>query len=253
MSKHHQPTDSESLLPGIKPVIERLRNDPGQIDSVFIRKGRQGHEVSAITELCRTHRIRFSFVQEEVLASLFDGNHQGVIAKIFTAGFLDEESVLEEGLRAPLPLVLVLDQVQDPGNVGTLTRTLYGIGGGGLIVPKHNSSFLGAAAAKASAGALGKLPVAKATNLARVLERAQEMGYFVYGAQLSETAENLYTARLHTPAILVLGNEEKGIRPNVAKRLDASLAIPMQHGFDSLNVAQAGAMMLSQFLAAHLA
>lgn len=240
---------TDGILPGIKPVTERLKSDPGQVDSVLIRKGKGGHDVNFIADICKKNKIRFMFVQNEVLDKLFDGNHQGVIAKIFDAGFLDEETVLEMGLQAHLPIVLVLDQIQDPGNAGTLARTLYGLGGGGLIVPKHNASFLGASAAKASAGALGKLPVAKATNLSRTLELAKDMGYFVYGAYMGDNAENLFTAKLHTPAILVLGNEDKGIRPNVGKRIDISLSIPMQNDFDSLNVAQAGAMILSQFVA----
>ncbi|GFM38013.1 TrmH family RNA methyltransferase [Desulfovibrio psychrotolerans] len=247
---HDNDNNSEGFLPGVKPVTERLKTDPEQVDSVLIRKEKRGQDVTIITDLCRKQKIRFTFVQEAVLDKLFKGNHQGVIAKIFEAGFLDEETVLRMGLESPLPLVLVLDQIQDPGNAGTLARTLYGIGGGGLIVPKHNASFLGAAAAKASAGALGKLPVAKATNISRTLELAKDMGYFVYGAYMGGDAENLYTAKLHTPAVLVLGNEDKGIRPNVGKRMDVSLAIPMREGFDSLNVAQAGAMILSQFLAA---
>lgn len=247
---HENITQTDGILPGIKPVTERLKSDPSQVDSVLIRKGKGGHDINFITDLCKKHKIRFMFVQNEVLDKLFNGNHQGVVGKIFNAGFVDEETVLRSGLEAHLPLVLVLDQVQDPGNAGTLARTLYGIGGGGLIVPKHNASFLGAAAAKASAGALSRLPVAKATNIARTLELAKELGYFVYGAYMGEQAENVYTAKLHTPAVLVLGNEEKGIRPNVGKRMDVSLTIPMQNGFDSLNVAQAGAMILSQFVAA---
>lgn len=242
--------NTDGILPGVKPVAEQLASSPEQVDSVLIRKDKRGPEITKITDLCKKNKIRFMFVQDPTLNKLFEGNHQGVIAKIFKAGFKSEEEVLTEALEAELPLVVVLDQVQDPGNAGTLARTVYGIGAGGMIVPKHNASFLGAAAAKVSAGALGKLAVAKATNISRTLELAKEMGYFVYGAESKEGAENLFKAKLHTPAILVLGNEEKGIRPNVAKRLDVSLFIPMAHGFDSLNVAQAGAMMLSQFYAA---
>ncbi|MCG8531060.1 MAG: 23S rRNA (guanosine(2251)-2'-O)-methyltransferase RlmB [Desulfovibrionales bacterium] len=248
--KHNE--SAEGILPGVKPVVERLESSPEQVDSVLIRKGKRGSDIAKITDLCKKHKIRFTFVQEQSLEKLFSGNHQGVVAKIFEAGFKSEHEVLEEALETEFPLVVVLDQIQDPGNAGTLARTIYGIGAGGMIIPKHNASFLGAAAAKASAGALGKLAVAKATNLSRTLELAKDLGYFVYGAEFKEGAENLYAAKLHTPAVLVLGNEEKGIRPNVAKRLDVSLFIPMAHGFDSLNVAQAGAMILSQFYAANI-
>jgi len=247
MSENNLNNDG-SILPGMKPVLEKLRNAPEQVDTVLLRKGKKGKEVAAITDICRKERIRFNFVAENVLEKMFDGNHQGVIARIFESGFVDEDDVLQAGLESPLQIVLMLDQVQDPGNAGTLARSLFAIGAGGMIVPKHNASFLGSAAAKASAGALSRLPVAKATNLSRTLERAIDMGYTVYGAQAGEESQSVFSAPLNFPAILVLGNEEKGIRPNVAKRLDVSLKIPMLRDFDSLNVAQAGAMLLSAFL-----
>ncbi|MFV0421017.1 23S rRNA (guanosine(2251)-2'-O)-methyltransferase RlmB [Oleidesulfovibrio sp.] len=242
----HNDTDN-SILPGIKPVLEQLQSAPDRVDSVTIRKGRKNADTDAIVNLCRRHGVRFTFVQDAALAKLYSGNHQGVVARVFNAGYVEVEDVLEAALNSPMKLVLALDQVQDPGNAGTLARTLYALGGAGIIIPKHNASALGTAAAKASAGALAKLPVARATNLSRALETALDMGFNVYAARFDDNSQNAFTTELYTPAVLVLGNEDKGVRPGVAKRCTASIHIPMQRQFDSLNVAQAGAMLMGCF------
>lgn len=185
-------------------------------------------------------------------------SHQGVIARVFDAGFADLGDILRDAPDAPLPLIVALDQVQDPGNVGTLARTLYALGAAGLVVVRHGGAALGGAAARAAAGALEKLPVAKVTNLARALDEADEAGYTIYAAggaapdtdgKPGSGPRNPFTEPLRTPAVLVLGNEDTGIRPNVAKRCHFTLAIPMARDFDSLNVAQAGAILVGCFAA----
>ena len=147
---------------------------------------------------------------------------------------------------APLPLLLALDQVQDPGNVGTLCRTLYALGGAGLLLPRHNSAYLGPAARRAAAGALEHLPVAQVTNLAHALDSAEEAGLTIYGAGGAPGHNSLdaFADGMRLPAVLVLGNEDKGLRPGVAKRCAHMLRIPLARPFDSLNVAQAGAVLL---------
>ena len=157
-----------------------------------------------------------------------------------------QEKVLAAVADAPLPLMLALDQVQDPGNVGTLCRTLYSLGGAGMLLPRHNSAYLGPAARRAAAGALEHLPVAQVTNLARALDSAEEAGLTIYGAGGAKGPHSLdaFTDRMRLPAVLVLGNEDKGLRPGVAKRCAHMLRIPLARPFDSLNVAQAGAVLL---------
>jgi 23S rRNA (guanosine2251-2'-O)-methyltransferase len=105
---------------------------------------------------------------------------------------------------------------------------------------------------RASAGALNELPICKAANLGRALAEAREAGIRVYGAGLGAGSANALTAKVLTPAVLVLGNEGEGIRPGIVKHCDELLHIPMQHGFDSLNVAQAGAMLLACFARSRL-
>lgn len=245
-------SQDNSVLPGIKPVLEMLRDNPRHVDTVFIRKGRKDAQTSQIMDLCRSSGVRFNLVEADFLQRLCPANNQGVAARLFSAGFSSLEEVAEAALQAPLPLLLALDQVLDPGNAGTLVRTLYALGGGGLIVPKHNGAYLGAGAAKSAAGAMQKLPIAKVTNLAQALDKLEEQGFMIYGAVAGEGSESVYDFKPDFPAVLVLGSEEEGLRPGIAKRCSKMLQIPMPRDFNSLNVAQAGAIMLGFFSSARL-
>lgn len=238
--------DQDTIVPGRKPVLELLRAAPERVDGVFLQKGARGTEISQIMDLCKAARIRYRILNKSELDRMFPGNAQGVVARTVARSFAAYEDLLAQTVDAPLPLLVALDQVQDPGNVGALARTLYALGGAGLLVPKDRTAYLGAAAAKASAGALNQLPVAKVVNLARALDQALDAGFNIYAAAAGPGSQDLYAATLHTPAVLVLGNEEKGIRPNVLKRAHAALGIPMARPFDSLNVAQAGAIIVAE-------
>lgn len=268
MQKNEDDADTP-LLPGFKPVLELLRSAPERIDVIFLRKGRQDADRERIADLCRAAGVRFSLLEPSLFARIHKGSNQGIVARLFEAGYTDIEELLEQAAAAPLPLVLALDQVQDPGNAGTLARTLYALGGAGLIVPRHNSAYLGAAAAKASAGALLKLPVAKVANLGRTLDAAKERGFVIYGASSGSGGDedassgstlgkkgaerpllaplDIFRAQPDFPAVLVLGGEENGLRQGTEKRCDFLVRIPMLRDFDSLNVAQAGAIIMGWF------
>jgi 23S rRNA (guanosine2251-2'-O)-methyltransferase len=241
-----------NFLPGIKPVLELLQSEPERIDRVFIRKGRRDKLSSAVMDLCRERHVRFNLLEDAAFARLYRNNSQSVLARLFDAGFIPLESLLEfarsGGKGECLPVLLALDQVADPGNAGTLARTLYALGGAGLIIAKHQSAFLGGAALKASAGALQKLPVARVNNLAQALDKAKEEGYTVYGGSAEAAAVDVFHFEPAFPAVLVLGNEAKGLRRGIATRCSELLRIPMYREFDSLNVAQAGAIILAQLM-----
>lgn len=236
-----------ALLPGLKPVLEHLEISPQNVDAVYLRTGKGGPAIQRILEICKDAGIRFIFSDGAVLDRMCGANHQGVIARLCAAPNVAVEELVNAVNTAPLPLILALDQIQDPGNLGTLARTLYALGGAGIIVPKHNSVHIGNTAARASAGALARLPIARVTNLSRALEQAEEKGCTIYATGKNESAIDVFKAHLRLPAVLVLGNEEQGIRPGVARRCSETLFIPMAREFDSLNVAQAGAILTACF------
>lgn len=247
-------TVSAPLLPGIKPVLELLLDTPQRVDTVYCRKGLRSREAQEIQQLCRANHLRYSLVEGAALDRLCRGaqrgqaehvNHQGVVARLAATTFQPLEAVLDAVRDAPLPLLLALDQVQDPGNLGTLCRSLYALGGAGILLPRHNSAYLGPAAQRAAAGALERLPIARVDNLGHALDSAEEAGLTIYGAGCGGSAAvNAFEEILTLPAVLVLGNEDKGLRPGVGKRCSRMLHIPLARPFDSLNVAQAGAILL---------
>ena len=246
--------EEQTVLSGSKPVRELLEQDPARIDLVLIRKGRRGTDSDRILDLCRQHGVRFSLTDAAALDRLCPTGHQGVAARLFSAGFTDYEELLHTVMDAPLPLIVALDQVQDAGNAGTLARTLYALGGAGLVIPRHNGVYLGAGARRAAAGALEHLPVARVTNMARALDDALDQGFSVYAAARvgHEQERSVFEVELRLPAVLVLGSEEKGLRPQVLKRCSDMIYVPMLRDFDSLNVAQAGGIAISCFLRQHL-
>lgn len=245
--KNNQNNDDGSIIAGRKPVQEMLLGSPERIDTLFLQKGRQDKNFERTIQRCKKNKIRYRITDRDEMNRLFDGNHQGVIARIAALPFADLDDLLDNLADAPLPLLVFLDRVQDTGNIGVFCRTLYSLGGAGIVVGKHGGGFLGAAAMKTSAGALSKLPVARVVNLAQALDKVEERGINIYGAALNESSESVYEAELFGPAVLVLGNEESGIRPGIMKRCQKQLHIPFRRDFDSLNVAQAGAILVSEF------
>jgi 23S rRNA (guanosine2251-2'-O)-methyltransferase len=244
--QHNEKSDNSHLTPGRKPVLELLSSRPHALDTVFLSEDATG--LGDVIGKCRELGVRFRKVRRPDLDRMYPGNHQGVVARLRGRQLIELDRLITQVCQSPFPLILALDQVQDPGNVGTLARTLLALGGAGLLFPKDRTAFIGPAAAKAAAGALDSLPLCQVVNLARALDTCAEAGLAIYGSGTGPDSRDLFQARLNFPAVLVLGNEDKGMRPNVGKRCTEMLSIPMQGGFDSLNVAQAGAMIMTEML-----
>ena len=245
-TQQNEKTDTTHLTPGRKPVLELLNSRPQALDTVFLAEDVAG--LGEVIGKCRELGVRFRKVRRPDLDRMFPGNHQGVVARLRGRQMLELERLIDLCADSSFPLILALDQVQDPGNVGTLARTLLALGGVGLLFPKDRTAFIGPAAAKAAAGALDTLPLCQVVNLARALDACADAGLAIYGSGTGPESTSLFEARLRFPAVLVLGNEDKGMRPNVGKRCTEKISIPMRGGFDSLNVAQAGAMIMTEML-----
>jgi len=234
-----------TFILGRKPVLDLLKADPENVDLVFIKKP-VPRALEPVIEHCRSLNTRFKLVPGSELDRMGSGN-QGVAARILVHAFKDIDELLAGVLQAPLPALLVLDQVQDPGNLGTLARTLTALGGGGIVITRDRSAHPGTGAMKASAGALLRTRMSRVTNLARSLELMRQKNFYIYAATRNQ-GQSLLDTRFSFPCALVLGNEEKGIRPGVLKRCSHIIHIPMPGGLDSLNVAQAGAIVLGRML-----
>ena len=234
-------------IAGKNAVLEYLHTTPEKVDIVYIMDKMRKNK-STLLNNCKEKNVKYQFVPEKKLSQFTDLKHQGVVARIFSPGFLEEEDLFSKLQVSDLPLILAFDQIQDSGNVGTLARTLYSLGGTGIVITKDRSAFMGDRAFKTSAGAISHVPITRVTNLARFLRQCQEKELIIYYAANDRTSRDLYLSDLQLPAILVLGNENKGVRPGVAKEGNLGLRIPQQENFDSLNVAQAGAIIVGELL-----
>lgn len=240
------PNESErSLVVGVKPTLELLRREADRIEMVFVQRGRRERALSDILDACRKFGVVFRLVPKADLDRLHPGNHQGVAAKLAEVRYLGLEALAAAALEAPLPLIVALDRVQDPGNVGVLARTLFGLGAAGMVLPTMGSAHLGAGAVKSSAGTLHRLSISRPHNLAKALDYFDSQGFHIYGADMEGAP--VQSAPLAHPAVLVLGSEQKGLRPGVLKRCRNLLSIPLAQNLESLNVAQAGAILVWEF------
>ena len=189
-------------------------------------------------------RVRRIWTTSEVPASELarlagSPDHQGMVAQVDPYPYADPDSLLDR----PDALVVALDQVQDPHNLGAVCRSAEAVGAAGLVIPSRRSAAVTAAVAKASAGAVEHLPVARVTNLADWLTRAKDSGAWVYGAEVSAAAPYAQ-ADLSGKVVLVLGSEQRGLRRRVSETCDLLISIPVRGRIGSLNVSAAAAVLL---------
>jgi 23S rRNA (guanosine2251-2'-O)-methyltransferase len=234
--------DASTLIYGVLPVVEALRAEHRRIDKVLIVDGVKESRLAEIIELCRVRSIAWRRVPREKVADHLDPtvNHQGVIAFTASASYSDVHDMLT---GAETPLLMILDGVEDPRNLGAILRVAECAGADGVIIPERRAVGLTDTVAKSSAGAIEYVKVAKVTNLSRLIEDLKERNIWVVGT--SADADMEYTAWDWTrPSALVLGGEGMGLHRLVAENCDVLVNIPMYGKIDSLNVSVAAGVVL---------
>ena len=229
-------------LYGINPVRTALEQGRRRLDRLYLKQGRLSEKLSALAQLAGERGLP---VTEATPAELEDlsgsASHQGVMLECGPLPLAPERQALETA-SSGTPLLVALDEVEDPQNLGAIARCAAAFGAAGLVLPRHHSAPAGAAASKASAGTLESLPVFEAANLARFLDQARRKGFWVAGSVV-EQGTPLDDFEHDQPLVLVLGNEGRGLRPLVRSQCDYLISIPLGGG-GSLNVATAAAIML---------
>jgi 23S rRNA (guanosine2251-2'-O)-methyltransferase len=234
---------STELIYGLLPVLEALRADVRRIDKVLLAEGGKEKRLSEVVELCRSRSINFNWVPRETFAKYLKGglNHQGVLALTAASEYVEADKILEEA--GELPLILLLDGVEDPRNLGAILRAAECAGVDGVIIPERRAVGLTDTVAKSSAGAIEHIKVAKTGNLNRFIEKLKEQNIWVVGTSID--AEIDYSEWDWTrPSALVLGGEGSGLHRLVAENCDVLVKIPMYGKIDSLNVSVAAGVIL---------
>ena len=231
-------------IEGRNPVLEALRAGR-EINKLLVAKGAQEGSIRQILSLAHGSGIIVQTVDRARLDTLAQGRaHQGVIALVAAQRYASVDDILAAArARDEDPLVLVLDGIEDPQNLGSLIRSADGAGAHGVIIPERRAAALTETVAKVSAGAVAHVPVARVTNVVRTLEELKQAGLWVVGTH-QEARELYYQAHLTGPLAMVVGGEGKGIGRLVAEHCDFMVRLPMFGQVNSLNAGVAGAILL---------
>ncbi|MDQ8737763.1 23S rRNA (guanosine(2251)-2'-O)-methyltransferase RlmB [Paenibacillus sp. LHD-38] len=237
-------TVQDEMIAGKHPVLEALRSGR-EINKIWIADGAQKTLTQPIVAEAKKFGIVVQFVDKRKLDSLTPGvTHQGVVAQAAAFAYVEVEEILERAKQKDeLPFILLLDEIEDPHNLGSILRTAECTGVHGVIIPKRRSAGLTATVLKTSAGAAEHVPVARVTNLAQTIDKLKEAGVWVAGTDLSAT-QDVYKMKFDMPLVVVIGNESKGMGRLIKEKCDFLVKLPMLGQLNSLNASVAAGVLM---------
>ena len=234
--------NEEQTIEGRNAVIEAFRSGK-TVDKLFVQEGLSDGPVLTILREARKQDTIINRVRKERLDQMSEtGKHQGVIAQLASFTYAEVSDILEKARESGRPpFLFILDNIEDPHNLGAIIRTANLAGAHGVIIPKRRSAGLTATVMRASAGALNYTPVAKVTNIAQTIEDLKKEGIWFVCADMD--GELMYQVNLTGPIGLVIGNEGEGVSRLVREKCDMTASIPMNGDIDSLNASVAAGVL----------
>ena len=233
------------VLYGFHPVCEALRAGRRAIDALLIRKERQDARLQALCDMAAEQGVAIQAVDERRLTEMVGRSpHQGICAQVGPMPYCDLADIVEtaDGITGA-PFVLLLDSLQDPRNLGAVLRSAYCAGVDGVVIPRDRSAAPSPLVSKASAGAMEHLAIARVSNMVNAMKHLKKKGLWVAG--LAGGADrSLFDCDLTLPLGLMVGGEEKGLRPLVKQHCDFLVAIPHARAFNSLNASVAAGLAM---------
>ncbi|MBR2782605.1 MAG: 23S rRNA (guanosine(2251)-2'-O)-methyltransferase RlmB [Firmicutes bacterium] len=240
-----QAQDTE-LLCGRNAVLEALKSGRS-VNKVWLADNNDPAFAGAVFRLCQQAGVPCHKLPRTKLDRLAGPDHRGVAAELAALAYAELEDILQQAAdRGEQPFVILLDQVEDPHNLGAVIRTALCAGAHGVVVPKRRAAALNQTVVKTSAGAANYLPVARVANLNQALDRLKQAGCWAVAADMD--GQPMWDCDLTGPMALVLGGEGAGVSPLLKKNCDLVAAIPMQGSLGSLNVSNAGAVLMYEIL-----
>ncbi|MCR5148083.1 MAG: 23S rRNA (guanosine(2251)-2'-O)-methyltransferase RlmB [Eubacterium sp.] len=227
---------------GRNAVVEAIRSDR-TVEKVFIQEGIQDGSISTILKEVKKRNIIYSFVSKQRLDQMSEtGRYQGVIAKLAEFSYAEMDDIFKKAEeKGEDPFVFILDEIEDPHNLGAIIRTANLSGAHGVIIPKHRAAGLSGTAVRASAGAVFYTPVVKVTNIAKTIDELKDRGIWFACADMN--GQPMYDCNLKGPLGLVIGNEGSGVSRLVKEKCDYIVSIPMSGDIDSLNASVAAGVL----------
>ena len=244
--KQKKPNTS-MLIYGKHPVMEKLVNDPRRIEKLLIKETLDRELMQKIKELASDARVPYTLVQERTLRDIADGaNHQGLAAHITPVAYVELDEWLETVVEVKNPCVVILDELEDPQNVGAIIRSAVAAGVHGVIIPKHRQAPLSGAAYKASAGLLEKIPLIRVTNINDTIRTLKENKFWVVGLD-QRGKDTIWTQDLDMNVCFIVGSEGDGMRQKTGELCDFLMRIPMENGAESLNASVSAAVVMYEW------
>ena len=236
------------IIEGRNPVIEALRSD-AEIDTILINKDAAQGSLNKIFELAKAKNILIKNVDRALLDRLSENKrHQGVIAEAMEYEYKDIDDIFEYAKeKNEKPFIVILDEVTDVHNLGSIIRSAECLGAHGVIIPKRRAARINGVAAKSSAGAIEYLPVCRVTNISDTLDLLKKKGLWIYGADM-EGERYIYEEKFDVPVGLVIGSEGSGIGRLVKEKCDILVKIPMKGNINSLNASNAASIIIYEIM-----
>jgi 23S rRNA (guanosine2251-2'-O)-methyltransferase len=237
------------IIYGIHPIREALKSTEIQFQKILVGTQKPNPPLQSILDLAEKRKVPVTFTTREALEQMAKGNlHQNVVGIIKEIIYANLEQMLTRWRqKRTKALLLILDGIQDPQNLGSLIRTALGCGADGMIIPRDRAVGVTPAVMKASAGAIAHLPIARVVNISATIEDLKKEGIWIYGAA-GEARDPIYQLDLNIDLAIVIGAEGKGIRPLVKKRCDRLFSIPMKGPISSFNASVSGGMVLYEVM-----
>lgn len=235
--------DKNFYIYGRNSVREALTEEAERIDKIFVRDSIRDEQISTIFDLASQHRIPISHVPGSKLFELVGKvNDQGVVALMSAVSYRDFGEWLDEIDTNTYPAILLLDEIEDPGNLGAILRTAVAAGISAVLVPKHRQAPVNATVYKASAGTAGRIPIVRVGNLNQAILKLKDAGFWIGGLEM-KGEQFLWDLEVDRPLAFVIGSEGSGISQKTLEHCDYTFKIPMENNVESLNVSVSAALL----------
>lgn len=241
---------SKMLIIGKNPIYEILKQDPKDINKLMLLKTvKPEKRLKEIVDIAKENNINTMFLNKDQFLKYFqsknksEGIAQGVIAFMKDYEYASLKDIVDKCKKMKNPLLLLLDNITDPQNLGAIVRSAVCLGADGIVIPRHNSAEINHTSMKASSGAAKYISIAKEINLSNTIRYLKQNGYFIIGAD-SNTNKLIYEEKFEGPMAIVMGSEGSGLRPVIRENCDTLIRIPMMSNIGSLNVSVSAGIFL---------
>lgn len=233
--------ENTDIVYGVHAVTESLQANTG--NKLYIQDDLRGKNVDKIKNLAADKKVSISWTPKKTLSEMTGGAvHQGFVLRVAAYAYAELDEILTKVADEENSLLLILDGLNDPHNFGSILRTADATNVSGVIIPKHRAVGVTPVVAKTSTGAVEHMPIARVTNLSQTLDKLKEAGFWIFGTDMDGTPSHKWNTA--GKVALIIGNEGRGISPNLKKQVDEMITIPMSGHVQSLNASVAAAVLM---------